>query len=190
MKVTKALVIVDVQNDFIYGTLGSPEAEKIIPKLKEKIEKGNYDKIIATLDTHKEETYRKSVEGARIPQHCIIYTNGWFLNVDITDLLLDMAREKRRENPVFTPSMPYKVYHKDTFGSFELAEDLKNMEGLEEIELVGLCTDICVISNALILRSMLPNVSITIDSSCCAGTTPEKHKAALEVAKSCLIDVV
>ena len=186
----KTLVVVDMQNDFIYGSLGSSEAEKIIPNVKKKIEKGNYDKIIATLDTHKEETYRKSVEGTRVPKHCIRYTNGWFLNVDITDLLLDMAREKRKENPVFTPSMPYKVYHKDTFGSFELAEDLKNMEGLEEIELVGLCTDICVISNALMLRSMLPNVSITIDSSCCAGTSIDNHEAALKVAKSCLIDII
>ena len=187
---TKALIVVDVQNDFIYGALGSPEAEKIIPKLEEKIEKGNYDKIFVTLDTHKEEDYQKSIEGARVPQHCDVCTRGWFLDVNITDSLLKKIKDKRKESPNFTPSMLCESYHKDTFGSFKLAEDLRDIEDLEEIELVGLCTDICVISNALILRSMLPNVSITIDSSCCAGTSIDNHEAALKVAKSCLIDVI
>ena len=186
----KVLIIVDMQNDFIYGSLGSPEAEKIIPKVKEKIEKGNYDKIIITLDTHEEKDYQKSIEGARVPQHCNIYTSGWFLDVNIMDLLLKIAEDKRKEIPDFTPPMLYKTYHKDTFGSFDLARDLRVIEDLEEIELVGLCTDICVISNALMLRSMLPNVAITIDSSCCAGTSIDNHKAALEVAKSCLIDII
>lgn len=165
------LIVIDMQNDFIDGSLGTPEAQAIVPKVKEKIKK--YKKagkdIIFTKDTHFE-NYLDTFEGKNLPvEHCIKGTEGWKIN-------------KELNTKVYA-----NVIHKKTFGYLDWNVHINNYES---IEIVGLCTDICVISNALILRAWFPNSTITVDASCCAGVTPEKHKAALEVMKSCQIEVI
>lgn len=169
----KVLLVIDMQNDFINGSLGSPAAEAIVDKVVEKML--NFDStIICTKDTHFP-NYMDTLEGKKLPvPHCIFETNGWLLNDKIEE-----ARLKKSGDAIC----------KFTFGSLELFEDL-DIKSIESVEICGLCTDICVVSNALIARATLPNVPITVDASCCAGTTPEKHKAALEVMKSCQIDVI
>ena len=130
--------------------------------------------MIATMDTHGE-NYMETQEGRYLPvPHCIRGTDGWKIRPDI-EILLDGA----------------KIYEKPTFGSVKLAADLKALSEQEEIELelIGLCTDICVVSNALLLKASMPEVKIAVDAACCAGVTPEKHLAALETMRSCQIQV-
>ena len=170
----KILVVVDMQNDFIDAALGTPEAVAIVDAVKEKISSYPVKDVIATMDTHGE-NYMESQEGRNLPvMHCIKGTDGWKIRPDIAELL-DGA----------------KIYEKPTFGSTTLAADLKALSETEEIELelVGLCTDICVVSNALLLKANMPEVKISVDAACCAGVTPEKHLAALETMRSCQIYV-
>lgn len=168
----KVLVVVDMQKDFINGALGNAEAVRIVPKVEKKI-KGWDGDILFTRDTHKEE-YLDTNEGANLPvMHCISGTPGW----EIERSLLDAAGEERR------------IYNKDTFGSRELAMDLM-AEGADVVELVGLCTDICVISNALLIKAFLPEAKIRVDASCCAGVTPESHRNALEAMKVCQVMIL
>ena len=178
----KFLIVVDMQNDFIDGVLGSSEAQAIVPKVCEKIESRKFDDIFITLDEHTNELYPHQEESRYLPIHCIKGTEGAHLNFKVSEAIRNVIHKIEEED----------IFHKNTFCSFELGKTLQWITSLSgaEIEIVGLCTDICVISTVLMLRSMLPEVRIAIDSSCCAGTTPEKHKAALEVAKSCLIDVI
>ena len=167
----KVLLVVDMQKDFVTGALGSEEARKIIPNIKEKMEeyKENKDKILFTMDTHNED-YLETLEGKYLPvRHCIKNTDGWHIIPELDD-------EK----------VP-KIW-KYTFGYMNW--DLFIPDDVEKIELCGVCTDICVISNALILRAMFPNTKITVDANACAGVTLEKHKDALSVMKSCQIDVI
>lgn len=164
------LIVIDMQNDFIDGSLGSSEAKAIIPNVKKKIE--DYRKagkeIIFTRDTHKE-NYLDTYEGKHLPvEHCIEYTNGWEISSDIG----------------FNPDEDAQI-NKGTFGW----TDWSDLE-LNSVEICGLDSDVCVISNALIIRAQFPKIDITVDASCCAGVTPEKHKAALEVMKSCQIEVI
>ena len=171
----KILVVVDMQNDFVDGALGTKEAVAIVPKVVEKIESYEGEKIIFTRDTH-EENYMETQEGKNLPvPHCLKDSDGWMLCDELKPLLEGK-----------------KVFEKPTFGSVLMAEDLKALSETEELELelVGLCTDICVISNALVLKSVMPEVRITVDASCCAGVTPQKHLAALETMRSCQIVVV
>jgi nicotinamidase-related amidase len=182
----KILVVVDMQNDFITGPLGTPEAVSIIDKVVEKIRGEEWDYIYYTLDTHFINTYSESQEGKKLPiKHCLKNSPGWMLNKDI---MLAIAN---------TDS--YEKIEKDTFGSLDLAyaidylnscEDFE--EPFEEIELtlVGVCTDICVISNALLLKAHYPEMTIIVDASCCAGSTPVKHMEALDIMRSCQIDVI
>ncbi len=170
----KYLVVVDMQNDFITGSLGTKEAEAILPKVIEKVK--NFEgTVIYTKDTHTAE-YLSTQEGKNLPvEHCIRDTEGWMLDAELERL-----------------SAGHKVFDKPTFGSMELAEYLvkESVENtMEEIELCGLCTDICVISNALLLKANLPEVLISVDASCCAGVTPESHKNALGAMKMCQITV-
>jgi nicotinamidase-related amidase len=173
----KILVVVDMQNDFITGSLGTEEAQKIVPNVEKKIESYIADDhyIIMTQDTH-EDDYLETLEGKMLPvKHCIADTEGW----------------KIHESLIFNKQVV--VLEKCTFGTFQFAVVHLGMDEIkdeDEIEIVGLCTDICVISNALILRSLYPNNRIICDASCCAGTAPEKHDAALEVMKSCQIEVI
>ena len=171
----KMLIVIDMQNDFIDAALGTPEAMAIVDAVKEKIRSYPPTDVIATMDTHGE-NYMETQEGQNLPvMHCIKRTDGWLIRPDIAELLKDA-----------------KIYEKPTFGSTALAADLKALSEQEEIELelVGLCTDICVVSNALLLKAAMPEVRISVDAACCAGVTPEKHLAALEVMRSCQIHVV
>lgn len=171
----KILIVIDMQNDFIDGSLGTKEAEAIVENVKNRIREYAPENIIATMDTH-EINYLSTQEGKYLPvEHCIRNTEGWQIRKDIAALLEHAA-----------------VYEKPTFGSKALAEHLLHLSKEEEIslELIGLCTDICVISNALLLKAFMPEVPISVDSSCCAGVTPAKHEAALETMRSCQIQVI
>ncbi len=171
----KILIVIDMQNDFIDAALGTKEAVSIVEAVKEKIRSYPAKDVIATMDTHGE-NYMQTQEGKYLPvPHCIKGSDGWQIRPDIAELL-DEA----------------KIYEKPTFGSTALAADLMAVSEAEEIELelVGLCTDICVVSNALLLKASMPEVKISVDAACCAGVTPEKHLAALETMRSCQIQVV
>ena len=170
----KILIVIDMQNDFIDAALGTKEAVSIVENVKEKIRSFPVEDVIATMDTHGED-YMQTQEGKNLPvMHCIRGTDGWKIRPDIAELLTGA-----------------KIYEKPTFGSTALAADLKELSEKEEIELelIGLCTDICVVSNALLLKAYMPEVKISVDASCCAGVTPEKHLAALETMRSCQIQV-
>lgn len=174
-KLMKILTVIDMQNDFIDGALGTLEAQAIVPKVEEKIR--NFEgRVIFTRDTH-EENYMDTLEGKHLPvPHCIRGSHGWAIAPALEKL--------RKEEPVDKPG----------FGSVELGQLVKaiheQQEPVEQITLVGLCTDICVISNALLLKAFLPEVPVAVDASCCAGVTPESHKQALEAMKMCQIDVI
>lgn len=170
----KILIVIDMQNDFIDAALGTKEAVAIVDAVKKKIWTYPARDIIATMDTHGE-NYMETQEGKYLPvPHCIKGTKGWEIRPDIAELLKGA-----------------KIYEKPTFGSTAMAADLKALSEQEEIELelIGLCTDICVVSNALLLKAAMPEVKISVDPSCCAGVTPEKHMAALETMRSCQIQV-
>lgn len=172
----KVLVVVDMQNDFIDGALGTPEAKAIVPKVVEKI-KATGDIVCVTKDTHYAD-YLDTQEGKLLPvPHCIAETYGWNIEKNVQNAL-----DKREE---------VYAYEKETFGSVDLGSALDWVWGdnLDEIILVGLCTDICVISNALLIKAYLPEVKITVDASCCAGTTSESHKNALAAMKMCQINI-
>ena len=172
----KFLIVVDMQKDFVDGALGSEEALAIVPAAARRI--AEFDgEIFVTYDTHFDD-YMDTAEGKKLPvPHCIKGSDGWQLNKDI------MAALKGRD---YTPVEKY------TFGSVKLPELISKAAGTEEfsIELIGLCTDICVVSNALLLKANFPEVPVAVDEACCAGVTPEKHKAAIETMRSCQIDIL
>ncbi|NLL80429.1 MAG: cysteine hydrolase [Clostridiales bacterium] len=170
----KVLIVVDMQKDFVDGALGTKEAEGIVEHVTEKIRNFEGD-LIATYDTHNE-NYRNTQEGRKLPvPHCIKDTEGWQL-------------DKRVQEALETKG--FRAVCKPTFGSVDLVELVREYDTDDtEIQLIGLCTDICVVSNALLLKANFPEMKISVDSSCCAGVTPEKHEAALETMRSCQIDV-
>lgn len=171
----KILVVVDMQNDFIDGALGTKEAVAIVPAVKEKIE--NFDgRVIFTRDTH-EADYLSTQEGKNLPvEHCIKGTDGWQIRAELDAL--------RKEEPVDKP----------TFGSVALGQLLKAYDTYEEkvesITFIGLCTDICVISNAMLAKAYLPETPIYVDASCCAGVTPESHERALDAMAVCQMNIL
>ena len=176
----KVLVIVDMQNDFIDGSLGSKEAQAIVPNVVNKIKAWDGD-IIFTRDTHTED-YMSTQEGKNLPvEHCIKDTDGW----EIADIIKQVVKEKYAGGQQCA-----MIFDKPSFGSLDLAYFVSGK--YKEIELVGLCTDICVVSNALLLKTFDRggDTIISVDASCCAGVTPDKHKAALETMKSCQINVI
>ena len=170
----KFLVVVDMQNDFIDGALGTKEAVAILPAVKKKIE--SFDgRVIFTRDTH-EADYMETQEGKKLPvEHCIKDTDGWQIRPELEAL--------RKEDAIDKPS----------FGSVALAQLLKAYDNYEEkiesITLIGLCTDICVISNAMIIKAYLPETPIFVDAECCAGVTPESHERALDAMAVCQINI-
>lgn len=170
----KLLIVVDMQNDFITGTLGTPEAKEILPAVKAKIEeyRNANDKIIYTRDTHND-GYLKTQEGKYLPvEHCLIGTEGHEIANE-----LDVSE--------------HEIFDKVSFGSIELAEHIAEIsDDFDEIELCGLCTDICVVSNALIIKARLPEKKLIVDALCCAGVTPETHKAALTTMKMCQVNII
>ena len=168
----KVLIVVDMQHDFIDGSLGTKEAVKIVPNVINKIKmfEENQDTIIYTKDTHYED-YLTTNEGIKLPvKHCIKGTNGW-----------DIPNEIYLEDKL--------VFEKETFGSVKLIEYLKTID-FDEIHFVGLCTDICVISNVLLAKAYFPNKLIVVDSSCCAGVSVKSHQEALNTMKMCQIDAI
>ncbi len=171
----KFLIVVDMQKDFVDGALGTKEAVAIVPHVVDKIK--NFDgEIIVTYDTHFED-YMETSEGRNLPvMHCIKDTEGWMLNKDVASAL---------EGKDFTE------IEKITFGSIDLPDFIEEKTDGENFsaELVGLCTDICVVSNALVLKANFPEAEISVDSSCCAGVTPETHSSALTTMKMCQINV-
>ena len=166
---SKTLIVIDCQNDFIDGALGTKEAQAIIPNVKKKIEeyKSRGDRIIFTRDTHNID-YLETKEGKHLPvEHCLYGTYGW-----------EISKELDTDDTI--------IINKGHFGYCSWWE----WGFKEEIELVGLCTDICVVSNALILKAMFSEIEITVDANCCAGVTPESHNAALTTMKMCQINVI
>ena len=170
------LVVVDMQKDFVDGALGSVDAVAIVPGVVEKIK--SFDgEIFITLDTHFD-NYPETAEGKKLPVlHCIKGTDGWQLDKNVTSALAD------RE---------YTAVEKPTFGSLELPRLIEASADGDDfsIEIIGLCTDICVVSNALVLKANFPEIPISVDSACCAGVTPQAHEAALATMRSCQIDVI
>jgi len=171
----KILIVVDMQNDFVDGALGTSEAQAIVDNVVEKINTFDGD-IIATYDTHFE-NYSDTQEGKKLPvPHCIKGTTGWELNSKVEEAL--SQRDCTRIEKITFGSVELPIFVSENYD----AENIK-------IELIGLCTDICVVSNALLLKANFPEMEISVDASCCAGVTQEKHMAALEVMRSCQIDV-
>lgn len=172
----KVLAVIDVQNDFVTGSLGSELAQAAMDALIAKV-KAFDGEIVVTHDTH-DDDYLNSSEGKNLPvKHCIIGTDGWQLDPRLQEALKD----KKAVN-----------FNKPTFGSTAMCAYLKSKfeaGTLDEVEFIGFCTDICVISNVLLLKAMCPELAISADSSCCAGVTAAKHEAALEVMRSCQIEV-
>ena len=171
----KILIVVDMQKDFVDGALGTSEAVGIVDNVVEKAENFDGD-IIVTYDTHFE-NYMETREGKYLPvPHCIKGTEGWKLNDKV-----QAAVDKKG----------FKAIEKPTFGSVILPEYIKENYNPDEteVEIIGLCTDICVVSNALVLKVAFPEMNITVDSACCAGVTVESHKAALETMKMCQINI-
>lgn len=179
----KILVVVDMQNDFITGSLGTKEAVAIVPNVLDKIKEYDINDVCVTRDTHQAD-YMTTNEGKHLPvEHCIEGTWGWELEDSVKEAVKGA-----------------KTVNKPTFGSTKLASMLAKVyeelpvskNGIKEfsVELIGLCTDICVVSNALLLKAQMPEIIISVDSNCCAGVTPESHEAALTTMRMCQIEVV
>ena len=168
----KVLIVVDMQNDFVSGSLGSQDAAGIVENVVQKVKQAVDEKtdIIFTRDTHGED-YLNTQEGRRLPVvHCIRNTKGW----EIIDELRPYVKN---------------VIDKPTFGSMELASMVKE-RAYTDIEVIGLCTDICVVSNVMILKAAVPEAVITVDSKCCAGVTKESHQSALDTMKMCQAEII
>ena len=184
MATKKILLVIDVQNDFITGALRNEEAIKKLPNIVKLIETEKFDKICVTMDTH-DKNYLNTLEGQKLPvEHCIAGTDGWQMAKDVADAM------------VFQNISP-TTFQKSTFGSVPMASqiyaslsnDIAHMKDYE-FTIVGFCTDICVISNALLLRAYLPNNKITVLRDCTAGVTPDTHEAALKTMEMCQIEVI
>lgn len=180
----KLLIVVDMQNDFITGALANKDAQAIVNPLADVVK--HFDgALIFTCDTH-DEHYAETQEGKKLPYpHCIYATKGW----DIQDELMEAANTSFSKREVYEPLF----LTKNTFGSLKwygILTDYNNRCKYDEIQICGTCTDICVISNALILKAMFPETPIKVRANLCAGSTPEKHKAALDIMESCQIEVI
>ncbi len=171
----KVLVVVDMQKDFTYGALKNEDAIKIIPEVKKYI-KAFDGEVVFTLDTHSPD-YLDTQEGKYLPvTHCVADSDGW----QLVDELMPLAEGKR-------------IVTKPTFGSIDLAcllADMDDEEPIDEVTLIGICTDICVISNAMIIKATLPETPIKVVANLCAGVTPQSHQTALDAMKACQIDIV
>ena len=217
---SRVLVVVDMQNDFISGALGTPQAREIVGRVAEKVREYRRfgGTVVYTADTH-DESYLDTQEGKNLPiAHCIKGTEGWLIPCEVRGCAMSsqgcgnaggeeppaleggnpeeppINGSQNGEPPQLACSRETSLFEKAAFGSRSLAESLesvhKHVEPIEEIELVGLCTDICVISNALLIKAFLPEVRITVDAACCAGVTPESHRNALEAMRMCQVNVI
>lgn len=194
----KVLIAVDMQNDFIDGALGTPEAQAIVVPVEKKIREFD-GLVILTRDTH-QENYLTTQEGRNLPvEHCIQGTDGWEISPAVMEAARAQARmqdevlEDDTEEAAVELEFEPVIFDKPAFGSMELGIALAKCneeEPVESVELVGLCTDICVISNAMIVKASLPEVPVFVDASCCAGVTPESHQRALAAMEACQIRIL
>jgi len=182
----KILVVIDMQKDFIDGSLGTPEAVAILDKVVDRVANSQGELVLFTQDTHQSD-YLQTSEGKKLPvPHCIEGEEGWQINADI----LAAWRENSNTMRIRLDDIRDNTFTKPVFGSTALVEYIVNRGDVEEIELLGLCTDICVVSNAIMLKNHLPDVKISVNAACCAGVTPATHQAALDVMRMCQIDIV
>ena len=180
----KVLVVIDMQNDFVDGALGTPEAQAIVDKVVTRVANSQNELILFTRDTHGDD-YLTTPEGKKLPVlHCIKGTDGWQVNSKI------MTAWRANKNTIIEPTLQDNSIDKPVFGSVDLVEFLKaRKDQIEQIELLGVCTDICVVSNAIMIKNTMPEVKLTVNSSCCAGVTPKTHAEALSVMTMCQVDV-
>lgn len=167
------MVVVDAQNDFVNGVLGTPEAQAVVPNIVEKVKRCGVDNVFWTMDTHYAHTYLFTGEGKKYPIHCLKYSYGW-------SIVPELAPYVREDNVIL----------KGNFATLEAVESILSKKGgyYDEVEFVGFCTDICVLENVLALH-MQSNCKISVDPNCCAGSTPEMHEAAIKILENCLIEV-
>lgn len=184
MEKRKLLVVVDMQNDFVDGVLGTPEARAIVPEVVRKIEeyKAKGDYVVYTLDTHAED-YLETQEGRKLPvEHCVFPLDGWKLYLDVAGAL---------EGARSVDGSRATEYRKGGFGSWDLGEDVKHWEdALASVEFVGVCTGICVISNAVLVKSAVPEMPVVVDAKCCACTTVKSHETALDAMGLLQVEIV
>ena len=180
----KILIVVDMQNDFIDGALGTQEAAAIVDNVVTRIKNSQNELILFTMDTHQED-YLNTAEGRKLPvPHCIQGTNGWQVNQRILDAWRNNA------NTIKVPQLQENTFNKPVFGSVDLVNFLQSrVSDITEIEILGVCTDICVISNAIMIKNAMPDVNISVNAACCAGVTPQSHMEALNIMRNCHIDV-
>lgn len=183
----KLLVVVDMQNDFITGALGNERCEAIVPNVVDAIYNSmgeDYD-VVFTLDTHYN-NYLETQEGKKLPvKHCEEYTNGWRVEPSVENALKDAIGGWAFDRNYYMNA----CFKKNTFGCTELGEFVAENK-YSEVKLIGVCTDICVISNAMLIKAFVPETKIIVDSSCCAGVTVESHERALKAMKACQIEVI
>ena len=181
----KVLVIVDMQKDFIDGTLGTTEAVAIVDNVVKRIENSAGELILFTKDTH-QDNYLATAEGKKLPvPHCIEGTSGWQVNESV------LAAWRKNDNTIIVPELLENTFTKPVFGSTKLVNFLESrISDISEIEILGLCTDICVISNAIMIKNFIEDVPISVNAACCAGVTPQSHEEALNVMRMCQIDII
>lgn len=182
----KILAVIDMQNDFITGCLGNTECKQTVSNVVELINTGDYDALVITYDTH-DKDYLSTQEGRKLPVvHCVKGTDGWELNP-----LVETAIKKFEQRSLGQNNNPtVKRFEKPVFGSLEFAEYLKTLEDVTEIVFCGVCTGICVISNAMLAKAALPEATLKVVAKACACVTPRSHNTALEAMKLCQIEIV
>jgi len=181
----KVLIVVDMQKDFIDGALGTKEAQAVVENVVRRVESSDDELILFTQDTHGDD-YLSTTEGRKLPvPHCIEKTEGW----EIDSAILNAWRNNK--NTIKVSELRENTFIKSAFGSVDMVEFLKlRSDRITEIEILGVCTDICVVSNAIMIKNTMPDVKISVNAACCAGVTPQSHQEALNVMKMCHIDVV
>ena len=180
----KILIVVDMQEDFVNGSLGTPEARYIVRNVVSRIKEynANEDLVLYTMDTHGD-NYFNTQEGRKLPvEHCIPFTKGYQIVKDIKDAVPILAKHT-------IPKQSFGTIKWESILKENLKEEIEKDGRNLDIEIIGVCTDICVVSNALILKAIFPEAEISVDAYCCAGTTPDNHKAALQVMECCQINI-
>jgi len=174
-----------MQTDFISGSLGSHDAAAIVKNVIHRIEDSQNELILFTMDTH-DEDYLNTPEGKKLPvTHCVESTPGWAMHTEVFDAW------HSHPNTILAPELHNNTFKKPVFGSENLVNFLRTKQGeIEQIEILGLCTDICVVSNAVMIKNALPHIPISVNAACCAGVTAQSHQEALNVMKMCQIDII